>query len=416
MSQPVAFTLRQGSTRRAAQTLLCLGLLGAAAMAPATPLGPQAQAQERIQGEWILVPSPITSEVFNQVKNDTERAIKQGSRILVFQFQAGDLSDLGPCSDLAQFFLTEINARVQLVGYADRPLLGPAVLPLLACNSVYLGAGQEGKADASIGFDGAALERLGALNPGRITTFVNVAEQRGRSVPLVVKMADPQLVVYQIEGKRFKLDPDRAERLGLRREYMLAPEERVLGPRIYSEAGRPGVYSASEAERVGLVTRTVSTAQQLVQRLGLPPSVLRGNLLALAEPRAAVIQIRGEIDAGTYDIVSRKLTRALDNERASCIILELDNVTGGLKRAGAAEKLARLVRDRARAANALTVAYIPDQALGAANFLVFGCDQIVLGPEGKFGDCAILVQGEDRAAPDPTDVEPVKKQMMQLAE
>ena len=386
----------------------------AVAQASAPALAPQ---DDRVPGEWILVPSPITSEVFNQVRNDTERAIKLGARIIVYHFQAGDLSDLGPCSDLAQFFLTDINARVQLVGYADRPLNGPAVLPLLACNAVYLGAGQVGKPDASIGFDQNALDRLGALNPARITTFVNVAEQRGRDVALVVKMADPQLIVYQIEGKRFRLDPDRAERLGLRREFMLAPEERNLQPRIYSEGGKPGIYSALEAERVGLATRTVKTPQQLVQRLGLPPSVLRGNLLGLAEPRAAVIQIKGVIDAGTYDMVARKLTRALDNSKASCIILELDNVTGNLRQAAAADKLARLIRERAKAANALTVAYIPDRAAGAANFLVFACDQIVLGPEATFGDCTILVRGEERqAAPDPTEVEPVKKQLVKLAE
>lgn len=375
------------------------------------------QFGERVQGEWLVVPSPITSEVFKQVRNDSERAIKRGARILVYHFQPGDISDLGPCSDLAQYFLAEINARVLLVGYADRPLNGPAVLPLLACNSVYLGAGQPGKPDASIGFDAAALARLGPLNPARLTSFVTVAEQRGRDVALIVKMADPQLVVYQLTGKRFRLDPDRAERLGLRREFMLAAEERHLQPLVYSEAGKPGIYSALEAERVGLATRTVKSPQQLVERLGLPPAVLRGNWLSLTDPRAAVIQVKGVIDGGTYDMVARKLTRAIENFKASCLIFELTNVTGSLRQATAAEKLARLIRDRAKAANVLTVAYIPDRVSGVANFLVFACDQIVLGPEGSFGDCTVLVLGEDRqAAPDPTEVEPVKKQFMQWGE
>jgi membrane-bound serine protease (ClpP class) len=383
-------------------------------------LGARAQEPPRMQGEWIMLPGEITSEAFTQFKIDTERAIKSGARVLVYHFQAGEISNFGPCVDLANYLLDRIEARVETVAFIDGALNGNAVLAALACNKVYMAAGGNGRTEASIGFTQPAIDKTAPIDRTKLQAYLNMADRRGRPAALVLKMLDPALVVYQFEagGKRYKLDAAGVERLGLPDSLALGPEEQRLQPQVYAPAGKPGVYSAREAEAAGLSSRTVASAQQLVERLGLPPAVLRGNLQGVPNPRAAVIEVHDEIDGGTVDMVLRKVAKAIDVEKVNCIILQLGTARGGLKSAERAEKLARELRERCKAAGVLTVAFIPEQCTGAANFLAFACDQIVLGPRATLGDCRALVYESptSKILNDEATVRDVKQQLVNLAE
>ncbi len=384
-----------------------------------TTLSP-AQVEQRVPGEWISIPGEITSEVYNQIKIDTERAIKNGARILVFHFQSPEYSSFGPCLDLANYLLDRIEARVDTVAFVDRPVHGNVVLPIMACNKIYLTVAQGDRPEATIGFNQASVDRVQPVDRTKMNAYLNVAERRGRPGALLLKMLDPNLTVYEFElqGKRFKLDPVRAERYQLPDSVLLSPEERRLQPQVILEPGRLGIFSAKEAEATGLINRTINSAQQLVERLRIPPSVLKGNLLNIAQPRAAIIHVAGEIDGGTVDTVLRKVKKAIDVDKVNCLILQLDNLRGGPKSVERADKLGREIRDRAKAANVLTVAFIPESATGAAHFLIFACDQIVLGPTALLGDCKSLVY-EDLAGNRPyseNDIQLYRNQLTQLAE
>ncbi len=380
----------------------------------------EAQLEPRVQGEWINISGEITSEVYNQTKIDIERAIKNQARVIVFHFQSAEYSSFGPCLDLANYLLDKIEARVDTVAFVDRPVHGNVVLPILACNKVYLTTARAELPEASLGFNQASLDRMQPIDRTKMNAYLQIAERRGRPAALLLKMLDPNLAVFEFEanGKRYKLDPNRAERYQLPNTVLLNPEERRLQPQLILEPGRLGIYSAKEAEASGLINRTVATAQELVERLRIPPSVLKGNLLHITQPRAAVIHISGEIDGGTVDTVLRKVKKAIEADKVNCLILQLDNVHGGPKSVERSEKLGREIRDRAKKSNVLTVAYIPESATGSAHYITLACDQIVLGPSATLGDCKSLVF-EDVSGKRPlneNDVQLYRNQLIQLAE
>src|SRR5438477_12077808 len=56
---------------------------------------------QKPQGEWIIVPNEITTEVGRSIRNDIERAMKRNVTTIVLQFQSRELSNFGDCWDLA---------------------------------------------------------------------------------------------------------------------------------------------------------------------------------------------------------------------------------------------------------------------------------------------------------------------------
>ncbi len=89
----------------------------------------------------VCHPGEITTETYRAIRNDTERAIKRQVGKIVYEFQSRELSEFGPCNDLANFLLKDIRGRVQTIAVVDGPINGHAVLPVLACSSIYLPPG-----------------------------------------------------------------------------------------------------------------------------------------------------------------------------------------------------------------------------------------------------------------------------------
>jgi membrane-bound serine protease (ClpP class) len=381
--------------------------------------GSTAHAQ-REHGEWIFIPSPITSATVAQVKNQTERAInskQRPARKIIYHFQPGELSSFGDCSDLADFILKDLKGQVTTYAYIDKPLKGHAVLPALACKFLYLGP--EGK----IGFDEEALQRAGQIDTPKVHKYLDVSELRGRPVALVLKMLDPSLTVYLVDspknGKQYKLDllQPQAARHGIDQKNFLSNEDRLNQPKDVYKPGNPGFYSADEAVTAGLSGRKYSNPQQVAEALGLPGSVIAGNpLLGLDHPPIArIIEVRGKLDRGTCDTLERQISRAVKTDKANCIILEFQETTGGRGEVDNAVNLARHIHDTCKG-RVLTVAYIPSRASGAATFLALSCNQIVMGPRGVLGECESLVYREKGRPFPEEDIRPYRESLVQLAE
>ena len=133
-------------------------------------------AQQKVEGEWFVIPGEITTEAYRAIRNNTERAIKRGVQKIVYEFQSRELSEFGPCNDLATFFLQEIKGTVQTIAVVDGPINGNAVLPVLSCNSVYM------TPQASLGFNQRALEKSGIIDVTKVAGFMKVGENRGKPV------------------------------------------------------------------------------------------------------------------------------------------------------------------------------------------------------------------------------------------
>src|SRR5215471_5211724 len=175
------------------RTLTLLALLAVPSLARA----------QRPQGEWIIIPGVISTEVVRTIKNDTQRAIQRKVGTIVYEFQSREQSDFGSCWELAKYLLEEVKGQVQTYAVVDVSINGHAVLPILACRSVYL------TPQGSLGFEQRAAEKA---NPdaAMVAAYEQVGELRGRPVALLMKMLKPELVVYSFEheGQQFRLSQE----------------------------------------------------------------------------------------------------------------------------------------------------------------------------------------------------------------
>ena len=101
-----------------------------------------APAQAHDDGLFVTVPSPITSEAVNRIKNEVKQRRNSETRPVkkvVFDFNPlgpdrtpkdAHTGEFGPCSDLAQFIAS--LQEVQTVAFVHAKVSGHTVLPVLA--------------------------------------------------------------------------------------------------------------------------------------------------------------------------------------------------------------------------------------------------------------------------------------------
>lgn len=261
-------------------------------------LSPSSLLAQKVDGEWIVIPGEITTEVYRTVRNSTERAITRQVKKIVYEFQSRELSEFGPCNDLATFFLQEIKGNIQTIAVVDGPINGNAVLPVLACNSVYM------TPQSSLGFNQRALEKSGIIDVTKVSGFVKVGENRGRPVALLIKMLKPELVVYRFdrEGRQFRLSKQQCDEFNLpiSDKHLIGKEDTRQQPQEYMRAGTLGIYQADEAEKLGLINRVYGSKVEIANRVGIP---LGRNPLP-EHPKAAVIEISGDAGVGTFEMAA----------------------------------------------------------------------------------------------------------------
>lgn len=338
-----------------------------------------------VDGEWFVIPGEITTEVYRTIRNDTERAIKRGVQKIVYEFQSRELSEFGPCLDLSTFLLEGIQGRIQTFAVIDGPINGHACLAVLACRSIYA------TPRASLGFDQRALEKSGQADVTKVAAYMKVGENRGRPVPLLIKMLKPELVVYRFDrdGLQFRLSKQQCDEFNLpvTDKHLLGKDDVRVQPQEYLRAGTPGIYKADEAEKLSLINRVYQTKAEIATRIGVP----MGRSPLPEHPKAAVIEITGDVGNGTYEMAQDKIRRAL-RENVDCIIFHLINMNGGPETVASATQMANELLDKTRGERRIkTVAYIPETCLGTANFIALACDEIVMGPQAKLGDMTNLV-------------------------
>lgn len=106
------------------------------------------------------------------------------------------------------------------------------------------------------------------------------------------------------------------------------------------------------------------------------------NRLQTREPRyqrPAIIKFDGVIDSRNAGYLRSRLARAR-SRGVDLVIVEIDS-PGGV--ALDSLEIARALRD---VDWAYTVAWVPDQAISGAALMSLGCDEIVMGSQGVFGD------------------------------
>lgn len=135
---------------------------------------------------------------------------------------------------------------------------------------------------------------------------------------------------------------------------------------------------------LGVWGRTMAASAAWVLALALPIAADSGRLPL----SAAIIPIRTEINDVARDSLKRRI-EAARARGATTLIFEMDT-PGGL--VSSALDMCKLIKDQPKEVR--TVAWVHPEAISAGAMISVACQEIVVGPIAKIGDCAPIVMGE----------------------
>ena len=344
----------------------------------------RAQEEENApQGAFITVRSPITSAVIYDVKRQCEDALQDGARLVIFDIESGS-SEFGLCLTLAEYVQRDLTGT-KTVAFVAQPLRGHAVMVALAADELVVGP------EATIGdIAHTAQDADEQAGPVELAQYRELARRRYPEFEAVVLgMLDPELQVWEVEtarGRRY-VDKQGLDELERKKE--------AISSQILIESGQLGNFSGENLRSMGFAKLVASTRIDVATAYHLSPKT------ALAEARTGVrwraVRIRAE---GTVTPLMTEFVRRHINEELSrgkdLIFLEIDS-PGGLVDSGL--DLARYLVDLP---GVKTVAYVAGEAISAAAFIALGCDDIVMHPNAKFGDCGVwlMKDGEPTYLPE----------------
>lgn len=361
-----------------------LGVLCACLLSPG---GLAAQAQPREEGVYFTVPVPITREVVNRIKSATQRALEANNppiRKIVYDFNPGGrpstTADYGDCRDLADFILK--RRSVKTIAFVHGDVTGHAVLPVLACQEIVMSN------DARLG--DAVQGTRESLEDDQIRFYENLARGR-RPAAVVLKMADKDLPL----AEAVRVDGGAVTFIDLRKQ----DEERKKGIAVSKKdpvlpAGTIGLYSATQAQRLGLCDLRVNTRNDLLESYGLSPASLRGDLLEGRKPVAERVIINATLNRALLESLERRMRQAIGRRGVNAFVIQLEAGSGDTQAGRDFADFLRELKDDSDGMSLLTVAYIPVRATAAATFVALGCTEIVMGPKAELGDFdALLLPG-----------------------
>jgi membrane-bound serine protease (ClpP class) len=382
-------------------------IVGAASWLSPAPARADEPAAE--QSQFITVGNPITSTEFARVQRLTEEARRRYHEAaqkeakprrlkIVYDFnpdsQPSSSTLFGPCQDLAAYLRSLPD--VFTIAFVHRDVSRHTVLPVLACQEIVMAPGDNVRLGNVTADDSEPLPRDPDTfyNHFRVRYYREMAEQRGRSPAVVLKMLDKSLEV--VEGKRADgstcfVNPRWAKEQGAT----------SVSPEAVLPAGSLGFYTAAQAKRLGLCTITLDSRSDLKSWFEMPDGSLRQNPLEGRTPKAFRVIIGGQFTHQMEEAVRHRLRRSV-GQGANFLILQLECGGGDPALARQVADLILELKDSSGQQPVMTVAYVTPQAGDYALFPALACNDIVMDKNAKLGDFERLLaepEGKGQAAP-----------------
>jgi membrane-bound serine protease (ClpP class) len=367
----------RGSISKSAGSLLASLVVVASATAASA-----AQAEPKNKenaGGFVTVRSPITSATMHSVKRQCDGLLNDGARIIVFEIQPGT-SPYGTCLELAHYIESIAGAKTK--AFVREPLSGHAVMVALAADELVISR------KAELGDIGRE-EKV--ILPGMEAEYRDLARRRhSRYQAIVLGMLDKKYQVWKVVTARdtlYVLDDE------LRK---LENEEQIKSKEVLIETGQLGNFTGDQLRQLGMAKLTAESRSEVAEWYGMSAKTAIETEQIAVEWRPVLIKIDGEIDSLLKEYVVRHVNEEREAGR-NFFIFEIDSLGGKL---GPGLELAEFIKDLK---GVKTVAYIPRNAISAAAFIALGCDEIIMGPEGKLGDCGALImdpKGQFHYAPE----------------
>ncbi len=360
--------------------LVVFAVLGSAARAQKTDVA------AATPGQFFTITEPITQETIERVRSAARHLVDEktgdaaGARpILIFEFQPGETapgqSSFGASYDLANLISRELAGARLTVAYVPRPISGYAVLPIVACTEIVMGA----KAT------------LGPITPEAST--VDAALKEPIRFLAVRKTRDPDLLLGMLDRDadlRMVRTADKTVHYVLaERMPKFLESHHVIDDQPAWEGGRRGVLTADKARQEGFCKRTAETPAEVALLYQI------GGQAALDDPtlgkkvRPGWLKLEGPIDSLAVSYVARGLDQARQDQ-VNLLFLEIDSPGGD---EAAADRLADLLSNAARKIK--TVAYVRDRAIGLAALVPLACRDIVFKKGARIGDVTQIINGRN---------------------
>jgi membrane-bound serine protease (ClpP class) len=349
-----------------------MALAGLIVAMSATAVAAQAEPKKKEnEGGFVVVRNPITSATVNAVRRQSEGMIADGARIIVFDILPG-MSTYGNCLELAHYVESITGAKT--VAFVREPLKGHAVMVALAADELVIAR----KAElGDIGID----EKV--IRPGMEAEYRELARRRKPAYQaLVLGMLDKKYQVWKVvtaRDTRYVLDDELKK---------LESEEQIKSKEVLIETGQLGNFTGDQLRQLGAAQLTAETRNEVAELYGMPAKAAIETAQTGVEWRPVVIKIDREIDSLLKEYVMRHVNEEREAGR-NFFIFEIDSYGGEL---APGLELAEFIKELK---DVKTVAYVPRNAISAAAFIALGCDEIVIGPEGKLGDCGALIMDQN---------------------
>lgn len=362
-----------------------LSLLAAVAAALGGLLPTPAQSQDpgavrTTEGMFVSVPSPITSEVVQRVKNQVEARVNNPARpvkTVVFDFtpQGKDAAnpDFGACYGLMQV-IDRLKGGVTTVAFVSGKASGHTVLPVLACRELVMAKG------ATLG--PVAADGVAAMGPAELAAYDALVKDRKLPAAVVRKFFDKDVELVRAQAK------PGGELKGVVYVDAKNPADlaKVTGntePVPGAPPGAVAAYTGDLARELGLATNIQETRADVADAYGLPASSPTEDLLQGRAPDAYKYTLQGEIDGGVREAVGR-IVRDVRRKKGNVLFLTIGATGGDLS---AARALADDLREVQTGDDPLAVVgFIPDGAPDAAAFVALGCTDIVMSKRKDAAD------------------------------
>ena len=424
------------ATAIAAMTILLLSAIAAPRIARAAPATAPAG-----EGKWfsIRIHGPVTDAMARRFHKFAALARASGAKTVVLDLDARG-SD--PAAALAITRAIDQTLRgLHVVCYVRNRAVGAGAVVALACDEIVM-APDAKLGDISPAFDGAYSRQADRqkLQAALQAQLAALGKKKGRSRDLIRSMISRDLEVWQIRGiatgeGRYVLAQDWKGRLRVKDgepagpsnptadwefvrvavakgvillmtakqaiEYEFAtaivpapPENPLGGIREHFQlAARPTVFASTEPPK----KTPAPKPKRPLEAPASDPSVrtVENGWFQLRQPHTPpkdpknvfVVPIREEIKDKTFRALQRKILRCRD-KGADLMVFDMDTWGGGV---GAALDITRLIKTRLEGVH--TVCLIRTRGVSAGAMIALACDEIVMTPVGKLGDCAPIVMG-----------------------
>jgi membrane-bound ClpP family serine protease len=356
---------------------------GALVLAALRPGG--ALAQEPPNAGLVLqVPASITTETTNRVRTALYGPLKRfedvrqrdpkkaGAFKVVLDFNPDDhrrssSEDFGACYELAKYLRSLQQEGIQTVAFVHGSVTRHSVLPVLACDEVFLSADPPSLIGKVVD-QGKALDRVERV------AYEEVVRNRKPPLAIVRKMFDRDVAVIKVppgdkQGDRYRDANDNSRPRG----------EPVPG----LGAGDTALYTFAQARDFGLCQQAPrDNLDEVLEACALPRSSLYQSLERTVAWRVVVA---GTLNGELKEKVQRRIKRALGHG-ANLLILQLECGDGSDQTAYELGLFLARLNEGRRDKPVQTVAFVTGQARNTATFLALGCNKIVMQGEVKQGD------------------------------